>query len=72
MVRDLGSLADFGPDMLDEGDYAAIEDSDYACLFNWAGTCMAQCWLKRFLIEQKKAKAKLTMTRQTPRLTKPQ
>ena len=38
MIRDLGSLATFGPDDLDEKDYAEIEDSDYACLFNWAGT----------------------------------
>jgi ribokinase len=38
MLRDLGSLADFGPDSLCEDDYAEIENSDYVCLFNWAGT----------------------------------
>ena len=38
MIRDLGSLADFSPEDLDEGDYALIEDVDYTCLFNWAGT----------------------------------
>jgi sugar/nucleoside kinase (ribokinase family) len=38
MIRDLGALADFGPDNLNESDYAAIENADYACLFNWAGT----------------------------------
>ena len=26
------------PDDLDENDYAVIEDADYTCLFNWAGT----------------------------------
>jgi sugar/nucleoside kinase (ribokinase family) len=38
MLRDLGSLADFGPSDLTESDYALVEDADYACLFNWAGT----------------------------------
>jgi sugar/nucleoside kinase (ribokinase family) len=38
MLRDLGSLADFGPASLDDGDFKLIEDADYVCLFNWAGT----------------------------------
>lgn len=38
MLRDLGSLADFGPADLAESDYALIEEADYVCLFNWAGT----------------------------------
>jgi ribokinase len=38
MLRDLGSLADFGPQDLNENDYASIEAADYTCLFNWAGT----------------------------------
>lgn len=38
MLRDLGQLADFGPVNLDDDDYALIEDADYVCLFNWAGT----------------------------------
>ncbi len=38
MLRDLGSLADFGPADLNETDYAMVEDADYMCLFNWAGT----------------------------------
>lgn len=38
MIRDLGSLADFGPEDLDENDYSLIENADYTCLFNWAGT----------------------------------
>jgi sugar/nucleoside kinase (ribokinase family) len=38
MIRDLGSLASFGPEDLHENDYAVIENADYTCLFNWAGT----------------------------------
>lgn len=38
MIRDLGSLANFGSKDLDESDMGLIEDSDYTCLFNWAGT----------------------------------
>jgi sugar/nucleoside kinase (ribokinase family) len=38
MLRDVGSLEDFGPDNLDSKDYDAIEVADYVCLFNWAGT----------------------------------
>jgi ribokinase len=38
MIRDLGSLANFSPEDLNENDYALIEDADYTCLFNWAGT----------------------------------
>ncbi len=38
MLRDLGALANFGPANLDKGDFDLIEDADYVCLFNWAGT----------------------------------
>ena len=38
MIRDVGSLANFGPDDLSEIDYAVLEDANYTCLFNWAGT----------------------------------
>lgn len=38
MLRDIGALADFGPQNLDENDYKTIEQADYVCLFNWAGT----------------------------------
>jgi ribokinase len=38
MIRDLGALADFGPLDLTERDYELIENADYVCLFNWAGT----------------------------------
>jgi len=38
MLRDVGSLSDFGPDNLAERDYQLIENADYVCLFNWVGT----------------------------------
>ena len=38
MLRDLGDLADFGPSDLTDNDFALIENADYVCLFNWAGT----------------------------------
>ena len=38
MLRDLGALANFGPSDLTERDYALIENADYVCVFNWAGT----------------------------------
>jgi ribokinase len=38
MLRDLGALTEFGPDNLNEKDYALLEEADYTCLFNWAGT----------------------------------
>ncbi|MEM2082072.1 MAG: carbohydrate kinase family protein [Candidatus Bathyarchaeia archaeon] len=38
MLRDLGSLEEFGPTDLSESDYALIESADYVCIFNWAGT----------------------------------
>jgi len=38
MLRDVGALADFGPHHLNEGDFEVIENADYVCVFNWAGT----------------------------------
>ncbi|MEM2119272.1 MAG: PfkB family carbohydrate kinase, partial [Candidatus Bathyarchaeia archaeon] len=38
MLRDVGSLAVFGAQHLDEEDFEAIKNADYVCLFNWAGT----------------------------------
>jgi ribokinase len=59
MIRDLGSLAEFSPDMLDESDYALIEDSDYTCLFNWAGTLKHGTKLAQVVFDRaKKGKAK--------------
>ncbi|MEM3769657.1 MAG: carbohydrate kinase family protein [Candidatus Bathyarchaeia archaeon] len=38
MLRDVGSLADFGPRNLDVNDFEAVERADCTCVFNWAGT----------------------------------
>ncbi|MEM2102764.1 MAG: carbohydrate kinase family protein [Candidatus Bathyarchaeia archaeon] len=38
MLRDLGSLAKFGPENLTEKDYQLLATADYVCVFNWAGT----------------------------------
>ncbi|MEM3640901.1 MAG: carbohydrate kinase family protein [Candidatus Bathyarchaeia archaeon] len=38
MLRDVGSLADFSPQNLNDEDFKAFENADYVCVFNWAGT----------------------------------
>lgn len=38
MLRDLGSLADFGPAEFSDYDFDVIKEADYVCVFNWAGT----------------------------------
>jgi len=38
MLRDVGSLADFGPENLNGEDWKAVGSADYVCVFNWAGT----------------------------------
>ncbi|RLI22155.1 hypothetical protein DRO54_01890 [Candidatus Bathyarchaeota archaeon] len=38
MLRDLGSLKNFGPENLEEEDFELLARADYVCLFNWAGT----------------------------------
>ena len=58
MLRDLGALADFGPANLDESDYALIEDADYVCLFNWAGTLKFGTELAQAVFERAKRSGK--------------
>jgi len=38
MLRDLGTLADFGPESLTLTDYELLATADVVCVFNWAGT----------------------------------
>jgi len=38
MLRDVGALARFGPQHLNDEDLEAVEKADYVCVFNWAGT----------------------------------
>lgn len=47
LLRDVGSLRDFGPQNLTDEDFEAIQNADYVCVFNWAatrkfGTALAQ------------------------------
>jgi len=38
MLRDMGSLVDFGPKSLTSMDYKLLATADVVCVFNWAGT----------------------------------
>ena len=58
MIRDLGSLADFSADDLDESDWALIENADYTCLFNWAGTLNHGTELAQAVFNHAKARGK--------------
>jgi sugar/nucleoside kinase (ribokinase family) len=58
MIRDLGSLADFGPLDLTDRDYELIENADYVCLFNWAGTKKYGTALAETVFRRAKAKGK--------------
>jgi sugar/nucleoside kinase (ribokinase family) len=58
MIRDLGTLADFGPANLDEGDYSLIEAADYVCLFDWAGTLKFGTVLAQEVFDRVKQKGK--------------
>ncbi len=58
MIRDLGSLVDFGPNSLNENDYALIEEADYTCLFNWAGTLKFGTSLAQAVFGRAKVKGK--------------
>jgi len=58
MLRDLGSLADFGPADFTDGDWAQIESADYICLFNWAGTRKFGTQLAQTVFHRVKTKGK--------------
>ena len=58
MLRDLGALADFGPSDLTNDEYALIENADYVCLFNWAGTKNYGTALAETVFRRVKAKGK--------------
>jgi len=58
MLRDLGALADFGPANLDEGDFALIDDADYVCVFDWAGTSRFGTDLAKIVFERAKQRGK--------------
>jgi sugar/nucleoside kinase (ribokinase family) len=58
MLRDVGSLANFGPNNLDNHDFEAIEKADYVCVFNWAGTRRYGTELAKTVFHHAKTKGK--------------
>jgi sugar/nucleoside kinase (ribokinase family) len=58
MLRDLGALADFGPSNMTDDDYTLIENADYVCLFNWAGTRKFGTNLAQTVFHRAKVKGK--------------
>jgi sugar/nucleoside kinase (ribokinase family) len=58
MLRDVGSLSDFGPSNLTDDDYKLIEQADYVCLFNWAGTKKFGTELAQTVFRRAKVKGK--------------
>ena len=58
MLRDLGALADFGPLDLNSRDFELVENADYVCLFNWAGTKKYGTTLAETVFSRVKTKGK--------------
>ena len=58
MLRDVGSLAKFSPSDLTPRDYQLLEEVDYVCIFNWAGTRHYGTELARTVFSHVKRKGK--------------
>ena len=58
MLRDIGSLENFGPKNLDSKDFEALETAEYVCVFNWAGTKRFGTELAKTVFRYTKAKGK--------------
>jgi sugar/nucleoside kinase (ribokinase family) len=58
MLRNVGALADFGPQHLVSDDFEAIENADYVCVFNWAGTKHFGTQLAKTVFDDTKAKGR--------------
>jgi sugar/nucleoside kinase (ribokinase family) len=56
MLRDVGALADFGTQHLTGDDFGVIEDADYVCVFNWAGTRRFGTELAKIVFHRAKTK----------------
>jgi sugar/nucleoside kinase (ribokinase family) len=59
MLRDVGALEDFGPLDINESDFEAINNSNYVCLFNWAGTRKHGTALAKVIFERAKQNTKI-------------
>jgi sugar/nucleoside kinase (ribokinase family) len=58
MLRDLGSLVDFGPKNLTLADYDLLASADVVCVFNWAGTLKHGTELAQTVFRYVKTKGK--------------
>lgn len=58
MLGNVGSLHDFGPNDLTEGDLEVIADADYVCVFNWASTHNHGAELAQMVFEHVKESGK--------------
>lgn len=58
MLRDTGALANFGHHHLDDYDFKTIENADYVCVFNWAGTRRYGTELAKTIFHHVKIKGK--------------
>ena len=58
MLRDLGSLANFNLSDLTLKDYQLLEEVDYVCVFNWAGTRQHGTELARTVFSHVKRRGK--------------
>ncbi len=58
MLRDVGALTNFGPRSLDTADFEEIENADYVCVFNWAGTRRFGTELAKNVFHHAKTKGK--------------
>ncbi|MDI6690899.1 MAG: carbohydrate kinase family protein [Candidatus Bathyarchaeota archaeon] len=56
MLRDVGALASFGPHHLSKDDFDVMENADYVCVFNWAGTKRFGTELAKTVFRHVKAK----------------
>ncbi|MEM3700785.1 MAG: carbohydrate kinase family protein [Candidatus Bathyarchaeia archaeon] len=56
MLRDVGALASFGPHHLSKDDFGVMENADYVCVFNWAGTRRFGTELAKTVFHHVKAK----------------
>ena len=58
MLRDVGALANFGPQHLSNDDFETIKNADYVCVFNWAGTRQFGTELAKTVFRHVKTKGK--------------
>ncbi len=58
MLRDVGGLVDFGPRDLGSEEFEVIENANYVCIFNWAGTRRFGTELAKTVFERAKTRGR--------------